>query len=232
MKSRLVLASAHKTRLLLHLLATVHLGYAIYYEYFYAQLPSVAVQLGLLAPVGGKFKYLTFLNGLLQCGYYLLASLHDLLRLQRLQQWRDYLLACLVLPLALTLSVTFWTLCAIDGESIYPYFLELIYPKWLKWTMHCHVAVYALLELCTTAHQYPKRGRGLAGLTAALILYLIWIYFVLFYTGIWIYPFLGALMPATRLCFFAAIILLACGYYLVGERINQVLWTSSRENGH
>lgn len=225
------LANMHKTSLVLHLLAGVHLGYTVYYEYLYVQMPYLAIYFGVLPTVGGKFKYLTFLNGVLQCIYYLIAILHDLLRLRRLRQLRDYLLASLVLPLALTVSLTFWTLCVIDGESIFPSFIQVIYPEWLNWTMHCGVSIYPFLDLYISAHQYPKRSHGLSALTTALLLYLIWMYYVVYSTGKWIYPFLGALLPVTRICFFAVVIVAAFGYYLVGERINYALWKSSRESG-
>ncbi|XP_030570453.1 androgen-induced gene 1 protein [Drosophila novamexicana] len=228
MERRIWLANAHKIRLVLHVAASVNLGYALYYDYMYVELPALAVELRLEPPMGGKFKYLTFLTGLLQTGYYMLALGQDLCHLRTLRQLRDYLLASFVVPLALTVSVTFWTLCAINRESIYPPFLDEVYPKWLNRTMHCYVVIYALLELCTTAHRYPKRGKGYAGLAAVMGCYLIWMHLVHYWTGIWIYPFLDALFGPLRLCFFALIVGLSFVYYRLGEHINCVLWANGR----
>ncbi|KAH8380611.1 hypothetical protein KR009_011727 [Drosophila setifemur] len=213
-----------KARLLLHLTAAAHLGYAIYYDYRYAQLPQLAVELRLEAPIGGKFKYMTFLDGLVQLSYFFLALVYDLTRIRLLRHLRDYALASFVVPLALTVSLTFWTLYWIDRESIYPELLDLVYPNWLNHAMHTFVLVYSLLELCITRHRYPARRRGLAGLGAFMAAYLTWMYFVWLATGIWVYPFLGALHWPLRLVFFVLIIALGFVYYVLGELINFVLW--------
>ncbi|XP_034655718.1 androgen-induced gene 1 protein [Drosophila subobscura] len=218
---------AYKTRLLLHLVAATHLGCAVCYDFLYARLPRLAVELRLEAPIGGKLKYLTFLCGLLQCAYYLLALVYDVLRARRLRLLRDFLLASYVVPLALTVSLTFWTLLAIGRESIYPGLLDLIYPAWLNQTLHSFVVLYALLELCLTQHRYPPRSRGLAGLALFMAAYLAWMHFIWLRTGIWVYPFLGALSATVRLLFLALIVGLSFVYYLLGERVNAVLWPRS-----
>uniref|UniRef100_A0A6P4E0F6 Androgen-induced gene 1 protein-like n=1 Tax=Drosophila rhopaloa TaxID=1041015 RepID=A0A6P4E0F6_DRORH len=164
-------------RLLLHLSAVVHLGYAIYYDFRFAQLPQLAVTLRLEPPMGGKFKYMTFLGGLVQFGYYALALTYDLFRMRSLRSLRDYMLATFVVPLSLTVSFTFWTLYVIDREAIYPGLLDLVYPSWLNHAMHTFVVVYALIELGITRHRYPHRSRGFAGLAAFMVGYLVWIHY-------------------------------------------------------
>ncbi|XP_034121580.1 androgen-induced gene 1 protein [Drosophila guanche] len=215
---------AYKTRLLLHLVAATHLGCAVRHDYLYARLPQLAVELRLEAPMGGKLKYLTFLSGLLQFAYYLLALVYDVLRARRLRLLRDFLLASYVVPLGLTVSLTFWTLCAIGQESIYPGLLDLIYPAWLNHALHSFVVLYALLELCISQHRYPPRSRGLAGLALFMASYLAWLHYIWLRTGIWVYPFLGALSATVRLLFLALIVALSFAYYLLGERTNAVLW--------
>ncbi|XP_036671701.3 androgen-induced gene 1 protein [Drosophila suzukii] len=215
--------NANPASLLLHLTAAVHLGYAIYYDYRFAQMPELAVTLRLEPPMGGKFKYMTFLGGLLQFGYYALALTYDLLRRRSLRKLRDYILATFVVPLALTVGMTFWTLYGIDRESIYPELLDLVYPNWLNHAMHTFVVVYALVEMGVTRHQYPPRRRGFAGLGAFMAGYLVWLHFVWFRTGIWVYPFLGGLQWPLRILFFALIMALGFGYYLLGEHVNLVL---------
>ncbi|XP_039486501.1 androgen-induced gene 1 protein [Drosophila santomea] len=212
-----------RARLLFHLLATVHLGYAIYFDWRYAQLPQVAVTLRLEPPIGGKFKYMTFLGGLLQLGYYALALTFDLLRLRSLRKLRDYIFASFAIPLSLTVGLTFWTLFAIDRESIYPVLLDLVYPNWLNHTMHTFVVIYAIVELGITRHRYPERRRGLTGLGAFMVGYLVWIHIVWFRTGIWVYPFLGGIAWQLRVLFFVLIMVLGFVYYLLGERVNLVL---------
>lgn len=212
------------SRLLLHVLASVQLGYALYYDFRFAELPQLAYDLQLEAPIGGKLKYLSVLVGLLQFGYYLLALLHDLRPNRQLLELRDFMFASLVLPLALVVSVTFWLLYLINGEYIYPYFLEQVYPGWHKQTMHTHVAVYALLELYLAPHHYPRRNRGLVVLGLAMFGYLLWQLTVRFLTGQWVYLFLDGL-SLIMLCFFFLLITgSSYGYYLLGEWLNQKLW--------
>lgn len=218
---------AQTARLLLHLAATAHLGYAIYYDYRYAQLPQLAVDLRLEPPIGGKFKYMTFLGGLMQLGYYSLAVIYDITRDRTLRQLRDYILASFVVPLSLTVSLTFWTLYAIDREAIYPGVLDLVYPRWLNHAMHTFVVVYALLELCITRHRYPDRVRGFGGLSAFMAGYLTWVHVVWSKTGIWVYPFLGALSWPLRLVFFILVITLGFLYYILGETMNSIRWARS-----
>ncbi|XP_034482294.1 androgen-induced gene 1 protein [Drosophila innubila] len=211
-------------RFLLHVVATLNLGYAVYYDYKYAELPAMAMELRMVTPLGGKFKYLTFLNGLLQTGYYMLALGYDLYPLPGLRQLRDYLLASFVVPLGLTVSITFWTLCGVYGESIYLDFLDHIYPGWLNHTMHTLVVVYALLEICLVPHQYPQRNRGFTGVAIVMGCYLVWLNLVHYWTGIWIYPFLSALLIPQRWFFFALVVGLSFVYYLLGEQLNYALW--------
>ncbi|XP_017080111.1 androgen-induced gene 1 protein [Drosophila eugracilis] len=218
---------SNRARLLLHLSAAVHLGYAIYFDFKFTQLPQLAVTLRLEPPMGGKFKYMTFLSGLVQFGYYTLALTYDILRMGSLRKLRDYMFATLVIPLALTVGLTFWTLYGIDRESIYPSLLDFIYPNWLNHTMHTFVVVYAFVELGITRHRYPKRSRGFFGLGAFMSGYLVWIHYVWFRTGIWVYPFLGGIDWPLRVLFFALIVVLGFVYYLFGEHVNLVLRTPS-----
>ncbi|XP_017059399.2 androgen-induced gene 1 protein [Drosophila ficusphila] len=216
--------SARKARLLLHLTASLHLGYAIYFDYWFAQLPQLAVVLRLEPPIGGKFKYMTFLGGIIQFVYYFLALTYDLVRLSSLRTLRDYMMASFVVPLSLTVSLTFWTLFAIDRESIYPVVLDLVYPGWLNHAMHTFVVVYALLELAITHHRYPSRMKGFIGLGLFMVGYLAWIHFVWWVTGIWVYPFLGGIPWFLRVGFFILVMVLGFVYYRLGEHINHVIW--------
>ncbi|KAH8264875.1 hypothetical protein KR038_006190 [Drosophila bunnanda] len=224
MERRSWTGNAHRASLLLHLSAAVHLGFAIYYDCRYTQLPHLAVELRLEPPIGGKFKYMTFLSGLVHCFYYILALTYDLLRIRVLRQLRDYVMASFVVPLAFTVGVTFWTLYAIDRDSIYPPILDLVYPMWLNHTMHSFVVVYAVLELSLTQHRYPLRRKAFTGLGIFMAAYLVWIHFLWLMTGIWVYPFLGAFAGLFRALFFAGIVGLGFGYYLMGEWINKVIW--------
>ncbi|XP_030373074.1 androgen-induced gene 1 protein [Scaptodrosophila lebanonensis] len=211
-------------RLVVHVAATTHLSIAIYYDYNFAILPKLAMDLQLEPPYGGKFKYLTFICGIIQTSYYTLALAYDVVGGRRIRRLRDYLLATYVVPLALTVSFTFWTLYSIDREGIYPKVLDLVYPNWLNQAMHTYVVIYGVAELCVTRHIYPSRRHGFAGLAMFMVWYLGWLHLLWYRTGIWVYPFLGALSWYVRILFFAIIIGLAFVYYMLGQYLNYVLW--------
>ncbi|XP_060655571.1 androgen-induced gene 1 protein [Drosophila nasuta] len=218
------LESSLAVRLLFHAVVSGQLGYAVYYDYNYAQLPWLAIALRLVPPIGGKFNYLTFLTAALHTFYYLLALISDLCPVQGLRQLRDFLLATFVVPLALTVSVTFWLLVATNCEAIYPPFLNEMYPWWLTLTLHALIVCYAALEIHLEPHCYPQRWKGFSALAAGLVSYLVWMHLVYFWTGVWIYPFLGGFFEPFRWFFFGLIVSSAFVYYWLGERLNCMLW--------
>ncbi|CAM4626033.1 unnamed protein product [Lepidochelys olivacea] len=94
---------------------------------------------------GGRWKYLTFINQILQTLLFGICVILDFACVfipakknhvsSRLLPPRDFLFSVLVFPVGLFVAVTFWTLYAYDRELVYPKELDETTPSWLNHTM-------------------------------------------------------------------------------------------------
>lgn len=181
---------------------------------------------------GGRCKYLTFLNMLLQCLYFGIAVLNDLIgtdesnirKQSSLQQWRDWLFTTLAFPLGMFVSFIFWTLYAIDRELIFPASLDTWFPAWLNHVMHTLPAIGTLLEELLVPHTYQTGYKRLAPILTCYFAYLAWISYIAVVGGFWVYPVFQVLSVPARTLFLAFCILPPLGFYLLGEKMHQHIW--------
>ncbi|XP_018796480.1 PREDICTED: androgen-induced gene 1 protein isoform X1 [Bactrocera latifrons] len=214
-------------RILVHLTAAVQFAYGIYYDWNYVEFPEP-----MRHPFGGKFKYLTFLDAIIQTIYYVISLINDFVgtnevapkRTPTIRKVKDYLMSAFAFPVALNVGVTFWTLYAIDRELVLPRVLDPVFPSWLNHVLHTNVVVFMVLELFTSFRAYPKRSKGLGGLSAFVVSYLIWLHVVKHYSGFWVYPVLEVLQLPQRIIFFVAVIAFTLCLYLFGEFMNNIVW--------
>ncbi|XP_055386044.1 androgen-induced gene 1 protein-like [Condylostylus longicornis] len=220
---------------LVHLIAFVQFSYAIYYDYTYVHAKQLEHQHKLPAakPFGGKFKFLTFIDAVLQAVYFAICLVNDFFgsnevsanNLPLIRKLKDFLLASLAFPIAMNVGITFWTLMAIDRELVFPKALDLIFPWWLNHIMHTNIMIFISLEMFTTFRVYPNRRTGLGVLSTFMILYLIWIHIIRYIGGFWVYPILDVLNIYTRIIFFLIILAFTIVLYLFGELVNNLIWT-------
>lgn len=97
--------------------------------------------------------------------------------------------------------------------------------SWLNHVMHSNIIVFIILELFTSFRKYPKRKAGLVGLSIFMLAYLVWIHIIKHNAGIWVYPILEVLNLPQRILFFVVQILFAIGLYVVGDFVNEQIWT-------
>jgi len=181
---------------------------------------------------GGRLKYLTFLNLLLQCFYFGGAVLNDLLGTDEvevrkqsvLQQWRDWLFTSLAFPLGMFVSFIFWTLYAIDRELIFPESLDTWFPGWLNHVMHTLPAVGTLLEELLVPHTYQTGHKKIVPIVTCYFAYLAWISYIAVVGGFWVYPVFQVLSVPARTLFLAFCILPPVGFCLLGEKLHQQIW--------
>ncbi|XP_026843355.1 androgen-induced gene 1 protein isoform X3 [Drosophila persimilis] len=211
-------------QLLLHFTAVLQFCYGVY-TFHTTQMPNTV-------PFAGKFKFLTFICALIQALYYIVSLVNDFVgtnelapkRPPAIRQFKDWLMATLAFPVALNVGVTFWTLYAIDRELVFPKVLDPVFPSWLNHVLHTNIVVFIVLELFTSYRAYPKRSKGLTGLTIFMGAYLVWIHIVKHYSGVWVYPVLEVLQLPQRIVFFVAVIGFTLALYLVGEFLNNTVW--------
>ncbi|KAL7985624.1 hypothetical protein Chor_004194, partial [Crotalus horridus] len=174
---------------------------------------------------GGQWKYLTFLNQLLQTVLYLLCVTIDAVALFVPSQERkvssivlpirDFIFSAFVFPVGLFVAVAFWGLYAIDRELVYPKELDEINPDWLNHTMSW---LYVHISILLDGKEYWD--------LASLQLYtyhgrIIWIHHV---AGIWAYPVLGVLGLLGKAMFLSIAVCIMFIFYFVGEHLTKWLW--------
>lgn len=218
-------------RTIMHLIAAVHFWYAIYFDYNYVRIPESVHRMG--NSIGGKFKFLTFLDAIIQASYFTVCLINDFIgsneisfkQLPTIRKLKDYIMAAFAFPIAMNVGISFWALMAIDRELVFPKAFDAYFPGWLNHIMHTNIMVFILLEMFISFRVYPKRSTGLLGLTIFMGSYLIWIHIIKHFSGIWVYPVLDALNFPQRLAFFILILSVTFGLYIVGEFLNNKIWT-------
>ncbi|XP_058060976.1 androgen-induced gene 1 protein-like isoform X1 [Anopheles bellator] len=218
-------------RVLMHFIAAVVFTYGIYYDFQYVHFPPEMWRPG--GEFGGKLKFLTVWDAILQAVYFTICLLNDFIgtnevapkRMPLIRKVKDYTLAAFAFPVALNVGVTFWTLMAIDRELVFPKALDAVFPGWLNHVMHTNIVIFIILEICTSFRQYPSRRAGLTGLGIFMTAYLGWLHVIRHFGGIWVYPVLEVLNMPQRLVFFAVSLVFCVGLYLLGEFFNNLIWT-------
>ncbi|XP_054877745.1 androgen-dependent TFPI-regulating protein isoform X2 [Poeciliopsis prolifica] len=181
---------------------------------------------------GGPWKYLTFLNLILQLTFFGLAALNDLQPGKKaesaLNRWKDLLFSVFAFPVGTFVVVLFWLVFAYDRELIYPATLDDFFPPWSNHAMHTLVLPVLLGEVLVQPHAYPQMRHALAALSVAAVAYLAWVVWVYQMVGFWVYPFLGRFSAAGLLAFFIFNMGLVTLLYLLGDRLNSLIWRKNK----
>ena len=179
---------------------------------------------------GGRWKFLTIINVVLQAVFFTLCALNALLGLFNykktiLSKIVNFFYTTLAFPVAMIVVTVFWGLYFIDRSLIFPQYMELVLPFWKNHIMHTLPVLTALLENFLTKHRYHENFiRGFTPLFLFALAYIIWVYVVAVYGGFWVYPFMKKLSAFSRGLFFAKSVLYAAFLYKLGDVINSLLW--------
>ncbi|KAJ8372073.1 hypothetical protein AAFF_G00294870 [Aldrovandia affinis] len=181
---------------------------------------------------GGRWKYLTFINLVMQTVFFgfcfLIDTIHLLIPTKRLPSLliriRDALFTILAFPVGMFVVLSFWSIYMYDRELVYPKFLDEVIPFWLNHALHTGVLPLLLVQLFLQPHQYPGRAKGILALALFAGLYLTWVLWVHHASGIWVYPIMAKLSPVGLALFFAASALTMAPLYLLGERLSRARW--------
>ncbi|XP_018327982.1 androgen-induced gene 1 protein-like isoform X2 [Agrilus planipennis] len=217
-------------RTVLHFLAFVHFGFGCFYDWMFVNVPVQVHPMG--SAYGGKLKFLTFWDALLQTLLFAVCTLNDIKGTNEIEpnvkptirKFKDKLLACLGFPLSMFVGLTFWAIYAVDRELVFPRALDAFFPTWLNHVMHTNIMIFVLIEMATSYCRYPSRKFGLTVVTIFMACYLVWLHVIHAKTGLWVYPILDVLNLPLRIVFFASLLGLTIGLYIVGENLNAVLW--------
>jgi len=177
---------------------------------------------------GGVWKYLTFLNMLLQLIFFIIAFLANFVK--SLRGARDIIFASAAFPIGMFVGIIFWSLWAIDRELIFPKILDQYFPSILNHCMHTTVIPLQLGQLFLVKHNFPSRSKGFA-ITGFLCLgYMIWVNYIYYMTGFWVYPVLKVLTFEQRIGFFIVCGVLGGCLYLIGDILNKAIWSGSHQS--
>uniref|UniRef100_A0A3Q2XF38 Androgen-dependent TFPI-regulating protein-like n=1 Tax=Hippocampus comes TaxID=109280 RepID=A0A3Q2XF38_HIPCM len=173
---------------------------------------------------GGPWKYLTFLNLLLQMLFFGLAAVSDLQDEKNsnntLNRCPDLIFSVFAFPVGMFVVVLFWAIFAYDRELVYPATIDTFLPPWINHAMHTFVLPLLLGEILVQPHAYPQTKNALATLGLVGIGYLFWILWVYFSAGIWVYPLLGHFSAVGLLGFFCFNMSVVTLLYLLGDKLN------------
>ncbi|XP_025190761.1 androgen-induced gene 1 protein-like [Melanaphis sacchari] len=213
-----------------HLLGAVLFTYSLYYYYTYVNIPAHLNPLD--EAVGGKFKYLTFCNMVIQTVFYLYAVFIDHIAVhtcsaitsESLKRSKHNFFTIFAFPLSMFITLSFWPMWFADKSLVMPMHYDLYFPSWLNHVTHAHIFIFAILEMITTYREYPSRITGLSVFIAFKLCYLVWINYIFYKSGMWVYPILAKLNLPLRVMFFTGTFFYAPFTYLAGEYFNNIYW--------
>ncbi|XP_067904120.1 androgen-induced gene 1 protein-like isoform X2 [Heterodontus francisci] len=226
------MASRRVALLLLHLSVFLWYLFAVWQNLL---LTSGGRHLGT-STYGGRWKYLTFINMILQTSFFGVCVLTDLMWLlpqpgksvQRLSRkinaLQDWLFSALAFPIGFFVVVSFWLIYAYDRELVYPKILDQVIPMWLNHAMHSLVLVLLMLELILVPHHSPSHKGGMVLLVIFCSSYLLWVLWIHHISAIWVYPILEVLSPIAMGIFLTAAVLVTISLYVVGEKLHHWRW--------
>lgn len=90
--------------------------------------------------------------------------------------------------------------------------------------VHTNVALLAIMDMFTCFRKYPSRLAGITGNVAFMLLYIIWVHIVRYFSGQWVYPLLEILSWPMRYVMLGGLVALNLICYLLGESANQIFW--------
>lgn len=200
------------------------------YKTFNLDLPRLHATVPSFDP--GMLKFITIWNVILQTIFFLICMLNDWFGTNAvnpkkpplIRKFKDFLHASLGFPVAMFVSLVFWSLMFIDRELVFPKVLDAHFPWWLNHLLHTMVLISTLMEMVMAPRQYPRRLTSLSAIVILDIIYSIWMHVVHHKTGIWVYPLLSLMSVPVRLIFLVSMTVFTAILYFVGEAINNLVW--------
>ncbi|CAK1603518.1 unnamed protein product [Parnassius mnemosyne] len=212
-----------------HLSAAAIDSYVIWYDQNYVELP-VHNELLKDLPLKSRTMFLTIWCLIMQIAYHTIAFLNDIIgsndpspkKKPLIRLIKDTLFS-LAFPIAIYVSVAFWSIYTVDKDLIFPDVIEKLYPTWMNHVMHTMVTIFMFLELIMTSRNYPSRAVGISITLAFSMSYIAWYLMIYFKTGVWVYPIFDTLNWPSRIVFIVISNIVILGVYVFSEKLNYLL---------
>uniref|UniRef100_A0A8D8ZS03 Androgen-induced gene 1 protein n=1 Tax=Cacopsylla melanoneura TaxID=428564 RepID=A0A8D8ZS03_9HEMI len=181
---------------------------------------------------GQKFKYLTFIDEIVQASYFTVCVVCDIISLSNvssvttLSSVRDYFFASIGFPIGSFVAITFWALFVLDRNLVMPAEFDQYFPMWLNHIVHSMVFVLPVMEIITSPREYPSIQNGLIGLCVFQGVYLVWIHVVYYKCNMWVYPILEKLGLFARYMFLGSSVAFSIALYFGGQFLNNTIWSA------
>ncbi|XP_031844584.1 androgen-induced gene 1 protein isoform X1 [Nomia melanderi] len=213
-----------------HVISCVQFSFAVYYDYVHVVVPRRSTEIH--SDYGGKFKFLTFWNAIVQAIFFFICMLNDWFGTNAvnpkkppfIRKLKDFVHASFSFPGAMLVGIVFWTLMFIDRELIFPKALDAYFPWWLNHLMHTMIVVSILVETILAPRKYPKRLHGVLATTGVEILYTIWMHIIYYKSNAWVYPVMDVMSFPVRMVFIAALLTFGAIVYIAGEALDNFVW--------
>ncbi|KAM8832289.1 androgen-induced gene 1 protein isoform 4-T4 [Spinachia spinachia] len=141
---------------------------AILLSYFSILCHYKALDMPARHTYGGSWKFLTFIDLVIQAVFFGLCVLIDVSclltkggdsreqerQLRKLIGLRDWMMAVLAFPIGAFVVFTFWSLYLLDRELVYPRLLDNFIPQWLN-----HGMMFLLVEMFVPFNPSPPAGQ-------------------------------------------------------------------------
>ncbi|BES87726.1 FAR-17a/AIG1-like protein [Nesidiocoris tenuis] len=139
----------------------------------------------------------------------------------------DYIFMSIATPMALVVSIAFWSIYAVDRELVFPTVLDLVIPAWVNQMIHSINSVAAIVDLVSIRHKQPSWSASLTGLILYLLAYSVCLFGTYVQTGIWLYPVLKEMSWPLRGAFTIANLLLAILMLALTRLLRTSIWGKS-----
>ena len=210
--------------------AAYYWGVTLYLDNLYiaiSELPKgewYLNQTGYLS-YGGRYKYLTHWNLILQRAYFSIACIAFLLKYNHLRSVTKFLFNSLILPLSMIVTTMFWILYSIDRDLIFPKFYDEIYPWWVNHALHSFCALISLTELMMFPFPVPQKLKWEKTVPLLMVAaYTIWVVRVKYINGVWPYIFLRKLSDTQVAIFLFLCSVVLFFLYWVGVQLRRLKW--------
>jgi len=183
-----------------------------------------------------SMRYLTNWTFTLQTIYFYIALADEIVSLFKgkwkfqkgLNTMKNYLFTVLVAPMALVVTIVFWSFWFVDRELIFPAVMDQVLPSWVNHSLHTTTSIIVLIEMYLTFHKYPAFKPALLGITVYLLLYSICLIGTYYQSGVWLYPIMSMLSWTLRIIMCLGVYVLAIVLYGAGYFLNKALWDQGK----
>ncbi|CAD1471835.1 unnamed protein product [Heterotrigona itama] len=197
-----------------HVISCVQFAFSVYYDYMYTIVPPNVLKVH--NGYGGKFKFLTFWDAIIQAIFFFICILNDWFGTNAvspkkppfIRKLKDHIHSILGFPIAMFVGIIFWALMFVDRELVFPKALDSYFPWWLNHLMHTMIMVSTFIEMILSPRKYPSRS----------------VHIIFYKSGIWVYPVLEVLSLPLRIVFFTVLLSITLILYMIGEAVDNFFW--------